>query len=228
MCTGDMIAVLGETTGEPALAAMLKQLYSSEEGLAILADRPLITPELHSSTILYPVSSLGAAYTSFMSGHEYSADERTPVRFVTDSDHAYVMTRYRQTHDIWHVVCDLPPTVLGELALKCLEMLQTGLPMTAIATLFGPLRLTSKEREQLINIYLPWAWRQHQSLTQPFITVYWERYFNDDLATIRQRLNIVPAPSVMTTTSTTTTTTTTTRAATTPSPHSTSSASTPL
>jgi ubiquinone biosynthesis protein Coq4 len=73
----DMIAVLGETTGEPALAAMLKQLYS-EEGLAILADRPLITPELHSSTILYPLSSLGAAYTSFMSGHEYSADERTP------------------------------------------------------------------------------------------------------------------------------------------------------
>jgi len=39
------------------------------------------------------------------------------------------MTRYREVHDFWHVLCELPPTVLGEITLKWLEAVQTGLPM---------------------------------------------------------------------------------------------------
>ena len=39
------------------------------------------------------------------------------------------MCRYRQVHDFWHVLCDLPPTVLGEVALKWFELKATGLPV---------------------------------------------------------------------------------------------------
>jgi ubiquinone biosynthesis protein COQ4 len=48
---------------------------------------------------------------------------------------------HEQVHDFWHVLCGLPPTVLGELALKWVEMVQTGLPVAAFSGLFGPLAL---------------------------------------------------------------------------------------
>ena len=57
----------------------------------------------------------------YIDQHDFSPDERTVVRFMMDEDAAYVMTRYRQVHDFWHVLADLPPTILGEIALKALE-----------------------------------------------------------------------------------------------------------
>lgn len=56
--------------------------------------------------------------------------------------------RYREVHDLWHVLSDLPPTVEGELALKWFELTQTGLPMCALGAVFGPLALPQREPEQ--------------------------------------------------------------------------------
>ena len=64
-----------------------------------------------------------------------------PVRFVDDEELAYVATRARETHDLWHVLFGCPTTVQGELALKALEFAQTGMPSAALATLAAPLRL---------------------------------------------------------------------------------------
>ena len=50
-----------------------------------------------------------------------------------DDELAWIMTRYRQVHDMWHVLCGLPPTVLGEVALKWLELVQTRLPVAALS-----------------------------------------------------------------------------------------------
>lgn len=54
--------------------------------------------------------------------------------------------RYREVHDLWHVLSELPPTVEGELALKWFELIQTGLPVCALGAVFGPLALPSTER----------------------------------------------------------------------------------
>lgn len=59
---------------------------------------------------------------------------------------AYVMARYREIHDFLHVLTGLPPTVEGELALKTLEAVQTGLPMAALSALGGPLSLRDPRR----------------------------------------------------------------------------------
>ena len=81
-------------------------------------------------------------------------DERPNVRFVCDPDVAYVLLRYRQVHDFWHVLCDLPPTVLGELALKWFEWRQTGLPSCGLSTLSGPLRLNPSEIYLMNTVYI--------------------------------------------------------------------------
>ena len=67
---------------------------------------------------------------------------RPPIQHIQDAELAFVMQRYRQVHDFWHVLAGIPTSVLGELALKWFEMVHTGLPGCAVASFFGPLRLT--------------------------------------------------------------------------------------
>lgn len=71
-----------------------------------------------------PDGSFGRAYASFMDGRGFQADERPPVRFVDDYELAYVATRYRELHDLWHVLFGCPTTLSGEIALKAVEYLQ--------------------------------------------------------------------------------------------------------
>ena len=67
-------------------------------------------------------------------------------RLIDEPELAYAMTRYREIHDFLHVLTGLPPTVEGELALKTLEAVQTGLPMAALSALGGPLSMRDPRR----------------------------------------------------------------------------------
>ena len=101
----------------------------------------------------------GRAYGEFMRTHGFDADERAAVTLVDgDEELAWVMTRYRQVHDLWHVLCGLPPSVLGELALKWFELVQTRLPVAGLSAVVGPLSLRSwEERRLLARVYVPGA-----------------------------------------------------------------------
>jgi ubiquinone biosynthesis protein COQ4 len=52
-----------------------------------------------------------------------------------------VMLRYRQCHDLFHTILGLKPNMLGEVAVKWFEAIQTGLPMCRMGAAFGGLRL---------------------------------------------------------------------------------------
>ena len=145
----DAVAALGEVTGLGALEEMRNNMLLSQTGRQILRERPMI----NSSTIdldklgNLPQNTFGFKYVEFLKVHQISPDTRTLVRYVNDEELAYVMTRYRQIHDLWHCLTQIPITVEGELGLKVFEYLQTGLPMTALASAFGPLRLNSAQRK---------------------------------------------------------------------------------
>ena len=47
------------------------------------------------------------------------------MRFIADPDLAYVAMRAREAHDFWHVLFGVGTSVLGEVALKYLEFVQT-------------------------------------------------------------------------------------------------------
>jgi hypothetical protein len=40
---------------------------------------------------------------------------------MTNKEDAYIMLRYRQIHDFWHVLSGLPPTLLGEIAIQTVK-----------------------------------------------------------------------------------------------------------
>lgn len=191
-----MVAALGETTGRVALTNLRDLMCSDPTGRRILAERPLIDHDVVERCKLasLPPDTFGGAYARFMSKHGYDPDERDAVRFVDDEELAYVMLRYRQTHDFAHVLCDLPPTVLGELALKWFEAVQTQLPMCAASAVFGPLGLPPAERAQLRRHLVPWAVRSGRKAS-PLITVMFEEEWETPLSDLRVRLRLDPAPT---------------------------------
>lgn len=219
------MAAVGEVTGSFALSKMMAGMEADAVGRRILKERPIVDEEVakramellqqcEESTSAPNVNfnnpintgrnkgtTFGAAYATFLQTHEYDPNERDPVRFISDPDLSYVMTRYRQCHDYWHVLTGLPPTVLGELALKWLELMQTSLPLAALSATGGALGLTSglsaREREVLLDVYLPWAVRVGGAMNRnSLMCVYYEEELETDLVALRERLGIEPAPLV--------------------------------
>ena len=215
----DAVAAVGEVTGSYALSKILAEMESNKVGRRILNERPIVdesianqAKELMSTRNINfhnPINaqrndksiSFGIAYATFLQTHKFNPNERSSVRYISDPNLSYVMTRYRQCHDYWHVLTGLPPTVLGELALKWLELIQTGLPLAALSATGGALGLTSGlsklEREILLTVYLPWAIRVGGNM-KPYslMCVYYEEELETDLCTLRERMGIEVAPVV--------------------------------
>lgn len=114
----DLVAALGETTGTFALSRMHQQMLGDPVGQRILREKPRITDETLDRCWDMPSDTFGGAYAKFMGKRGFSANERPPVRFVDHPELAYVATRYREVHDLWHVLFGMGTTVLGETAIK--------------------------------------------------------------------------------------------------------------
>ena len=198
----DAVATLGEVTGHMALLTMRETMKSNSMGQRILSEKPIVSKatlpidELLKSKSDPEDVTFGQAYGEFLRGHGFDPDDRSEVHHIDDPELAYIMLRYRQCHDYWHVLTGLPPTVLGELGLKWLELLQTGLPVAALSATVGSLRLDDYERRILNEHYLPWAVRMSKQSSY-LLNVYYELEFDTSLAELRERLSLEPAPSVV-------------------------------
>lgn len=212
----DAVAALGEVTGSFALRRLLQQMRQHPTGRLVLQDKPLVTKatipherfleEAQTIDATPPDDvTFGQAYGHFLLDHGFDPDERKSVQHISGEedveDLAYVMMRYRQCHDYWHTLTGLPPTVLGELGLKWLELFQTGLPIAALSGTVGSLGLSYKEQHILWNLYLPWAIRVHQQqqaidANGSMLTVYYEQEFDTPLQELRQRIGMEAAPKV--------------------------------
>ncbi|CCJ28409.1 unnamed protein product, partial [Pneumocystis jirovecii] len=79
------------------------------------------------------------------------------VRYINNAEWAYVVQRYRESHDFYHALVGLPATLEGEVALKCFELCNLGLPIALFSILAGAPRLSSAARRRLWTLYFPWA-----------------------------------------------------------------------
>lgn len=187
----DMIAALGETTGVDALRTQHDLMLATTEGTEILTAKPRINTKTIDLNALQklPESTFGFAYWKFLDDNKVTPDSRMEVRFVDDPELAYVMTRYRECHDLVHTVLGMPTHMLGEVAVKWVEALNTGLPMCYGAALFGSMRLRPKQRKLYRKDYLPWAIKMGRQ-AKPLLGVYWEQRWEQDLVELQRELNI--------------------------------------
>lgn len=186
------VGVVGEVTGKRALRNIHNRMLRHPVGRTILDQRPVITQKSLGDLARLPDNSFGAAYKVFLERHSFSPDERgDDVWLLDDPDLAYVMLRYRQVHDFWHVLYDLPPTFVGEVALKWLEAAQTGLPMCALGAVGGGVRLSAAQLRVISQRVLPWASR-HAINGPDLLSVYYERELGRPLDELRRELRVDP------------------------------------
>lgn len=194
---GDMIAALGEATCQPYFISTLRnRMLSSPTGRRILRDRPRITSTTMSLAHLrtLPPDSVGATYAAWLDREGVTPDTRDGVRYVDDEECAYVMQRYRESHDFYHALTGLPVYVEGEIGLKAFEFANTGLPMTALS-LAAIVRLRPAERRRMFATYLPWAFANGLR-SADVINVYWEEELETDVEVLRRRLGIERPPDL--------------------------------
>ena len=193
----DLIAALGEATATPVFIYRLRAaMLSDPTGRRILRDRPRITSKTMSVTKLrtLPESSVGRAYVSWLDREGVSPDTRSSVKYIDDEECAYVMQRYRESHDFYHALTGLPVFVEGEVALKAFEFANTLLPMTGLS-LFAITRMMPSERMRFWNTYLPWA-LNNGLRSKHVINVYWEEELEKDVDNLRGELGIERPPDL--------------------------------
>ncbi|KAG1664273.1 hypothetical protein FOA52_009775 [Chlamydomonas sp. UWO 241] len=190
----DLVGTVAETSGVYAIRQLRDRMAADPEGRKVLEDRPRITNASVAHCWDLPPSTFGGAYAEFMGNRNFQADDRPPVRFVDDAELAYVLTRMREVHDFWHVLFGCHTNVFGELALKGLEFVQTGVPMTGLAVVGGQFRLRPSDRATLQRVFMPWAMRAG-TRCHDLVSIYYEEHFEEDLDTLRSRLRIIPAPA---------------------------------
>ena len=184
-----------EITGRPAYRRLLAQLRASAEDRRILDERP----ELSSDHLDYdelrrlPAHTLGAAYVRHLDDNKLSADSQAAMtRHVDDEDMAYLMRRFRQTHDVWHALLDLGVTGHEEVIIHAFSWGQLRLPVSAMVVGFGALKHLLLERR--------WGALRHSLLeayrigaaARPLLAVIWEDQWEQPLDEVRARYGVRP------------------------------------
>ncbi len=193
----DLIAALGETTATPYFIYRLRDaMLSSPTGRRILKDRPRITSQTMPVSYLrtLPDNSVGRSYVAWLDREGVSPDTRDSVKYIDDEECAYVMQRYRESHDFYHALTGLPVFVEGEVALKAFEFANTALPMTGLSV-FAVTRMKPAERSRFWQTYLPWA-LSNGLKSKEVINVYWEEQLARNVDDLRADIGIERPPDI--------------------------------
>lgn len=109
---------------------------------AALRDDPAIAPLIRerywghwsspAELLALPKESLGHAYASWFADAGGQPLPDPVLQAGRDGDDTWLHQRVRHTHDLWHVVCDCPPTAAGEAAMNAVNVMQLRWPGSAM------------------------------------------------------------------------------------------------
>lgn len=192
------IVQLGEATAWPLfLDSMKRTMLSDPTGRRILKEQPNVTTKQLEMDHLaeFPKDTFGYHFYKWCKRENVSPDTRAPVSYVDDPLHAYIFKRYRQCHDFYHALTDMPIVIEGEITVKALEAANMGVPMATLGAILAPFRLKPVQQQRLYDIYLPWAVRTGLTC-KPLINVYWEEMLTKNVDELRKELGITLPPDL--------------------------------
>jgi len=184
-----------EITGRPRYRQLLTELASTPEGQRLLRERP----ELSSETVDFdhlrglPASTLGGAYARHLDGNGITADyQAAATRHVDDPDMAYLMRRFRQTHDVWHTLLGVGIAGHEEVIVHWFSFGQLRLPVSAMIMLFGSLKhLVLEKRWDAMRHSMLDAYREGKAAV-PLLGVMWEDRWDRPLDDVRAEVRVQP------------------------------------
>jgi ubiquinone biosynthesis protein COQ4 len=156
-------------------------------------------PELSSAHLDFermrklPPTTLGGAYVRHLDGNKITADyQAVGTSYVEDDRMAYMMRRFRQTHDIWHTLLDLGVTPHEEVIIHAFSWGQLRLPVSALVVAFGSLKhLVLEKRWGALRHSLAESYRAGVE-ADPLLTVIWEDQWTSPIEQVRARYRVRP------------------------------------
>lgn len=120
---------------------ILARFLADDDGLELMREQPAIDSRDVDFDALraLPADTLGGAYVRFLDEHGLDPDLfRAPPGMPRAV--AYLSQRFRQSHDLWHVLTGYRTDVPGELSVLAFSWAQTGMPAVRLIVLAGALR----------------------------------------------------------------------------------------
>jgi ubiquinone biosynthesis protein COQ4 len=184
-----------EITGRPRYRAILADMQHTVEGRRMLAERP----ELSSDHVDYdalrklPETTLGGAYVRHLDGNGITADyQAAATRHVDDPDMAYLMRRFRQTHDVWHTLLGIGIAGHEEVLIHWFSYGQLRLPVSMLIMVFGTMKHLVGERRWAALRYSMREAVQAGRDAAPLLPVIWEDLWERPLDQVRTAYNVHP------------------------------------
>jgi ubiquinone biosynthesis protein COQ4 len=184
-----------EVTGRERLGRFAEELRRSAEGRELLR----VQPELSAAWVDYyalralPEGTLGRAYTRHLDDNGITAElQALPVTYVADRDVAYLVRRFRQTHDLWHVLTGLGVTPHEEVVIHAFSWGQLRLPVSTLVVVFGSLKhLVLESRWGALRHSLREAYEAGRDAA-PLLGVAWEKRWAEPLDEVRALVRVRP------------------------------------
>lgn len=178
-------------------ASLVRQLKGSEEGRRMLSERPSLQgKDLNLSALAdLPQGSLGHEFARYFRDHKISPFETT---IVLNDDIDFIAKRYRETHDLLHVLTGYDTDVIGELELQAYALGNLGIRTAALILLVGTLgQLKNRQAGVELSSYARrlWAAYRRGRASRQFLGFWFEHHWETPVATLRTRL--CPRPERM-------------------------------
>jgi ubiquinone biosynthesis protein COQ4 len=182
--------VLNASIDGEVFAHLLGELAQSEAGRKLLRDRPCMKNGVDLDSLAQlPQTTLGHALAAYYRDNRIQPFE-TP--YSTDKDVDYLIKRYRETHDLVHVLTDYGTDALGEMELQAFVAGNLGLRTSVMILCFAAV---------LTPHGLPPIWKYTDKLRAAFkrgqqsasiLLPHYEQYFTWNVDDARRAMRLAP------------------------------------
>ncbi|KAJ1017727.1 hypothetical protein NDA16_005046 [Ustilago loliicola] len=126
-------------------------MRSTESGRRLLIERPSVNSETVDVDCLASLErgKFGREWIEWLKENGVGPDGRAEADYMATSEHKYLIQRYRESHDFYHLLLRMPVTQLGETVVKYFEMAQMNMPVAGFAAAGGTLRILGSNLSSL-------------------------------------------------------------------------------
>ncbi len=182
------VLVLSIALNAKSLPRLLARFIAEDDGLALMSERPAIDSSMVDFDWLraLPETTLGGAYVRFLDKNGLDPDLFQSPPGLPPAI-AYLAQRFRQSHDLWHVLTGYSPEVAGELPLLAFSYAQTEMPSFRLLAIVGSIRYAFHARGMFRKVIEGYRRGKRAKFLG---AVRWEHLWERPLAEVRADLGI--------------------------------------
>lgn len=171
-------------------ALLVQRLQGSEEGRRMLSERPSLQGDDLDLAALdrLPEGTLGHEFARYFRDNKISPF-KTTLELKNDVD--YIGKRYRETHDVLHLLTGYGTDVVGEMELQAYVLGNLGIHTARLILTMGTLgQLKQPQSGVARSEYLRRVWAAYHRgrASKLFLDFWFEHHWETPVATLRERL----------------------------------------